>query len=180
MRRLVRILGNGAAAMSLLICVAAAVLWVRGWTYLDELSVYRPLRYVNFRSVEGRFQLDWWSSTTPYWKQAIELGGGELAQLKYVHLPFSWEWGGFGYGYDRKVDGNRTVVGREFAAPAWFVVLAAAIAPVAGVRGLVRRRRARGRVARGACPMCGYDLRATPERCPECGRVPGGTAGTRD
>jgi hypothetical protein len=51
----------------------------------------------------------------------------------------------------------------------WLPLLTFSILPL--VWGVGAFQRARRRVA-GACPSCGYDLRATPERCPECGATP--------
>jgi hypothetical protein len=53
--------------------------------------------------------------------------------------------------------------------PCWAIVLATALLGLPVLRPMVAARRRRRRAARGACVNCGYDLRATPGRCPECG-----------
>jgi hypothetical protein len=51
----------------------------------------------------------------------------------------------------------------------WIMAALFSLGPVAW---LWRAKRDHERQTRGFCRQCGYDLRATPHRCPECGAIP--------
>jgi hypothetical protein len=95
----------------------------------------------------------------------VELG--KLVVGRRPAAPYRPAWAGqvqrCGFRYTRWSDGSD-----ETEVPLWAVAaVSLAAAPAARV---LARRAGRG-VADGHCVGCGYDLRATPGRCPECGRA---------
>ena len=84
---------------------------------------------------------------------------------------FAQVWGAWGFYFDHP---RHPSVGdsKVFYVPLWFVLALSAILPASHVRQRSRLRSRR--LALGLCLRCGYDLRATPGRCPECGAVPAG------
>lgn len=172
-----RRLFNFGSALSLLLCLATVVFWVRGCTIGDYLRWYRQPRIVEVRSNSG----------------LLSAGCGWLVSRDYPP-PQGWEatfWpfqrqGDFeanlrrgtvmGFGYEHWQRQTPALQGdaHNVTLPYWFIFLCFAGLPAIGLWRW-RRRRARQRlIAAGHCPRCGYDLRATPGRCPECG-TPAGT-----
>jgi hypothetical protein len=61
---------------------------------------------------------------------------------------------------------GEVITATSIALPLWFPLVLTAIGPA---RVLMRWKRHRSRRKHGCCPDCGYDLRASSDRCPECG-----------
>ena len=64
---------------------------------------------------------------------------------------------------------SRTRFARDFFVPDWFLAVACGALPMRAFRRWLTEGR-KPHICR--CHRCGYDLRATPGRCPECGAVP--------
>jgi hypothetical protein len=82
----------------------------------------------------------------------------------------SWTLGGFGYAWREFPPSSMRPTRRFILLPWWFIVCTPASAWV-----LVATRSFKQvwRKSRKSCAACGYDMRATPDRCPECGRASG-------
>jgi len=56
-----------------------------------------------------------------------------------------------------------------FVFPVWFPIPFLLVFPSLYTRRALRRRKVRRWIKSDCCATCGYDLRASPDKCPECG-----------
>src|SRR3954464_11233414 len=159
-RRLLNLL----VLLSLLLCMAVVALWVRCYFAADGVGVGQTIMV----STGGRLCLAVPYGAMPYAHGKLFRVIGDRERLALGLLLFGrqpgvqWEAAGFEYR-DAAVTGGGL---RLYALPWWVIALGFAVAPA--WRGL-RTWRRRHLLRPALCPSCGYDLRATPDRCPECG-----------
>jgi hypothetical protein len=149
-----RKLCNLAAAMSLVLCVAACVLWVRSFFRADYIGFHDGSYHgVKLESVHGSvaFHVDPRMTRPLRATWTAQPTSGSVRRRLLGQFYFS-----------------RGYWGVIVAVPYWFVVPICLAGPAVVWR---RRRLRRHRAELGLCIACGFDLRATPDRCPECGAV---------
>jgi hypothetical protein len=160
-RPLSRILLDAPTVLSLLLCVAALALWVRSEAWSDRIS-----------DGDTRWQVESLRRRI-YVRQGGNWNFGPGLEFASAKAEGLWSWNedenespflsyrlaGLAY-----VDGS----GRMVVVPHLWLVALFAVLPLGR---LVRRRRSARATRKGVCRVCGYDLRTTPERCPECGHM---------
>lgn len=163
-----------AATLSLMACITAGVLWVRSYSGSDivhwewtrrELAIGtgRGLLFVEDARGDGN-TYDPLAFTAHVQRPAVDLQiDPDLSGRLHGRLGFEYA----------DSSGQRDWIGlvriRAVVVPLWFVVLATSILPARWWFVARGRKRRQSRERHGRCTRCGYDLRATPDRCPECG-----------
>jgi hypothetical protein len=147
---------NVLAAMSLVLCIAIAALWVRTYVAQDQLSWRNGRWFVMAETYTG----------------VVEISLSSAMTFRFV--PDGWQY--FRSPYEQPFE--HLAVHRERPAPKnggwdrWLIVLPLWLPLLLSAAPLAVWWKFRKRFnGNGRCAQCGYDLRATPERCPECGAV---------
>ena len=189
---------NLATALSLLLFLGVAALAVRSYWSYDAVAVRwnptpaRPTsggHFFHCMSAPGHlhvYHLGVTDADAGFWRGMLPLGGtwshtlggdGPAVEVSGLHYGRRSSWPERSSQFKRTgqapcvQDGGTAarVVKSKVVVPHWAVMLLASALPLARSRAaLLTRRRTRAR----QCPRCGYDLRATPGRCPECGAAP--------
>ena len=163
MRRLAGRLSTVAFALGVLLCGGLAVRQAFRWDMLVVPSgggtavtfVSTPWAVVLSVHADGRQARD----------DVRDLVAAEFGPLAWATMPAAEAVRGAGFWWF-DVEHLPVTRRRSLLVPDWFL-LALVAAPLCW--GAARRHRRRSRRGAGLCPACGYDLRASPGRCPECG-----------
>lgn len=158
-----------ASAVSFLLCAATVVLWVRSYSQFDSFFLSNAQRWWCIDSHRGSVSLVtcWWrSGLAQHWKVSHS---PTPVLVPYEDIPPHWQVLGF-----KRVrivivvergDTLPNLILNTYSAPFWSVCLLFLVAPTLWTLSVLRRSGEQS----GRCVRCGYDLRATPDRCPECG-----------
>jgi hypothetical protein len=190
-----RVIATLLSVLALILCAAALFLWVRGYIVVDIVErVDRTIvngdmstttvRVSSGRGVVGVNGIRSWNPDVANVRRAGKQPPPDSRSRQYLHTGMSpdhlhlrnrtiWQKLGFNF-HSGDASGPRynAPPGRTeewgFRLPYWLIVAATVVPSVRMLRRL-RRSRRHFWVRRGLCGGCGYDIRASAGRCPECG-----------
>jgi hypothetical protein len=154
------------SALSLLLCVATAIAWVRSYSIWGRYSISTGRHLSEKREIF----VDWSQGKLSVVHRDMILCAPGFRTSRfpvYGNVPKP-KLGGSFVGFRISVETWPWNRDATLEAPPWAIIVGAS-----GFAFIFWRCRRTDRPSQGAlCHACGYDLRATPERCPECGTVP--------